>query len=78
MVLLDNRFVRGSSTPIAEQDGEGNTYQVRRLEDGSTYRVLKNFPSEVELRRAVAGIARDVRFHEWQHFWALESVVAAP
>lgn len=76
VVLLDNRFVHGSSTPIAEQDGEGNTYQVRRLDDRSTYRVLKNFPSEAALRRAVAGIASDVRFHEWQYFWALEYVVA--
>lgn len=78
VVLLDNRFVSGSSTPIAERDGAGNTYQVRRLEDGSTYRVLKNFPSESELRRAVAGIASEVRFHEWQYFWALEYVLAAP
>jgi SAM-dependent methyltransferase len=78
VVLLDNRFVQGSSTPIAEQDGDGNTYQLRKLEDGSIHRVLKNFPSELELRQAVAGVASEVRFHEWQYFWALEYVVAAP
>jgi demethylmenaquinone methyltransferase/2-methoxy-6-polyprenyl-1,4-benzoquinol methylase len=78
VVLLDNRFVPGSSTPISEQDAEGNTYQVRPLRDGSTHRVLKNFPSESALREAVAESARDVLFHEWQHFWALEYSVAAP
>jgi len=77
VVLLDNRFVNGSSTPVAEQDGEGNTYQLRVLADGSTHRVLKNFPSEAELRRAVAGIASEVRLREWQYFWALEYVVAS-
>jgi demethylmenaquinone methyltransferase/2-methoxy-6-polyprenyl-1,4-benzoquinol methylase len=77
-VLLDNRFVQGSSTPIAERDAEGNTYQLRRLEDGSTYRVLKNFPAEHELHQAVKGVASEVRYHEWQYFWALEYVVAAP
>ena len=77
VVLLDNRFVPGSSTPISERDDEGNTYQVRPLEDGSTHRVLKNFPSEAELREAVAGFSRDVRFHEWQYFWALEYVLVA-
>lgn len=77
VVLLDNRFVPGSSTPIADQDREGNTYQVRRLEDGSAHRVLKNFPSEVELDEAVAGLASRVRYHEWQYFWALEYVLAA-
>jgi len=26
----------------------------------------------------VAGMASEVCFHEWQYFWALEYVVAAP
>lgn len=78
VVLLDNRFVDGSSTPIAEQDQEGNTYQLRQLEDGSTHRVLKNFPSELELRQAVAGVASEIGFHEWQYFWALEYVATVP
>lgn len=78
VVLLDNLFVDGSSTPIDEHDDEGNSFQVRRLEDGSTYKVLKNFPSESELRRVVEGSANDVRYREWQYFWALEYVVATP
>ena len=47
---MDNRFVEGSSTPISEIDAQGNTYQLRRLGDGSQVRVLKNFPTEAELR----------------------------
>ena len=76
VVFLDNRFVPGNSTPIADQDGEGNTYQVRQLEDGSAYRVLKNFPTEQDLRQVLAGMATDIRFHEWPYYWALEYVVA--
>jgi ubiquinone/menaquinone biosynthesis C-methylase UbiE len=49
VVLMDNRFVEGSSTPISETDARGNTYQLRRLGDGSQVRVLKNFPDETEL-----------------------------
>jgi hypothetical protein len=49
VVLLDNRFIEGSSSPISEQDVDGNTYQSRKLIDGRTYRVLKNFPSETDL-----------------------------
>jgi ubiquinone/menaquinone biosynthesis C-methylase UbiE len=60
VVLLDNRFVPGSSTPLAERDSEGNTWQLRRLADGSTHSVLKNFPSGEELREAVSGIATGV------------------
>jgi ubiquinone/menaquinone biosynthesis C-methylase UbiE len=50
VVLMDNLFVEGASTPIAEIDSQGNTYQLRRLGDGSQVRVLKNFPDEGELR----------------------------
>jgi demethylmenaquinone methyltransferase/2-methoxy-6-polyprenyl-1,4-benzoquinol methylase len=50
VVLMDNLYVSASSTPIAERDAEGNSYQLRRLADGSETRVLKNFPTEAELR----------------------------
>ena len=76
VVLLDNRFVDGSSTAISGQDDEGNTYQVRTLDDGSVHKVLKNFPSEQALREMVAGIASDVAYHQWQYFWALEYAAA--
>lgn len=77
VVLLDNRFVAGSSSTISEWDAEGNSYQTRGLADGSTHRVLKNFPSRDELGAALAPWANDLRHHEWPHFWALEYVTKA-
>ena len=35
-LFIDNRYVEGSSTPIARRDAEGNTYQRPSLDDGST------------------------------------------
>ena len=72
VVFLDNRFVPGSSTPVSEEDVRGDTWQQRRLEDGSTHRVLKNFPTEAQLREAVSGLASDVCITTWDHYWALE------
>jgi ubiquinone/menaquinone biosynthesis C-methylase UbiE len=72
VVLLDNRFVEGSSSPISDQDPDGNTYQMRLLNDGTKHRVLKNFPSEAELRMAVEGIGSNVKYQVWPHFRALE------
>lgn len=77
IVLLDNLFVKGSSTPIAETDAEGNTYQTRKLQDGSSHRVLKNFPAEAELQAAVLGIGTAGRYHAWQHYWAFEYTATA-
>jgi ubiquinone/menaquinone biosynthesis C-methylase UbiE len=78
LVLLDNRYVDGSSSPISESDHEGNTYQERRLEDGAIHRVLKNFPSEEELRDVCAGLATEIRFKLWQYYWAMEYVALPP
>jgi len=55
LVYVDNRYVEGSSTPVSRRDAEGNGYQLRTLDNGSTHEVLKNFPSEHEL------IARSVK-----------------
>jgi demethylmenaquinone methyltransferase/2-methoxy-6-polyprenyl-1,4-benzoquinol methylase len=75
VVFLDNRFVPGSSTPVSEDDAQGDTWQLRRLDDGSTYRVLKNFPSEAQLREAVAGLATGIHVTTWAHYWALDYAI---
>lgn len=75
VVFIDNRFVAGSSTPVSERDAEGNTYQTRTLADGSSHRVLKNFPSADELLARVAPHARCKAYREWDHFWGLEYTV---
>ena len=69
IVFADNLYVPGSSTPISRTDAEGNTYQVRRLEDGWTFEVLKNFPSEEEFRRAIGNRGQNVEFQRLTYFW---------
>jgi ubiquinone/menaquinone biosynthesis C-methylase UbiE len=71
VVFIDNAYVEGSSTPISRRDADGNTYQRRTLSDGSTHEVLKNFPTEEELRHALDGLASDVRVGFLPHFWIL-------
>jgi ubiquinone/menaquinone biosynthesis C-methylase UbiE len=78
VVLLDNLFVEGSSSPINERDAEGNTYQTRRLSDGTAHRVLKNFPSQGELCALAEDLATNVSYKAWTYFWALEYSTAMP
>jgi SAM-dependent methyltransferase len=70
VVLLDNRYVEGSSTPISRRDAHGNTYQLRRLDDGSTHEVLKNFPERDPLRFFLGTRTYNYQWVEWDHFWA--------
>ena len=69
VVMADNIYVEGSSTPILRADSEGNSYQLRRLKDGSKYEVLKNFPSEAEFTGRVAPYAKDIQFLKFTYFW---------
>lgn len=78
VVLLDNLYVEGSSSPITETDSEGNTYQTRKLNDGSTHRIIKNFPTEAELQSAIAGLGAGGTLSLWQYYWAFRYVAAAP
>jgi len=78
VVLLDNRYVEGSSSPITETDAEGNTYQARKLKDGSTHLVIKNFPSEADLQSSIDGLGRRGTLTTWHHFWAFEYVATEP
>lgn len=66
VVFMDNRYVEGSSTPISRTDAEGNTFQSRKLSDGTRHEVLKNFPGPAELR---ARLGREVEVTEYQYYW---------
>ena len=71
IVFLDNKYVSGSSTPISQKDEEGNTYQFRRLDNGTEYKVLKNFPDKSELQQAINGFAKNIRFFDLTYYWML-------
>jgi demethylmenaquinone methyltransferase/2-methoxy-6-polyprenyl-1,4-benzoquinol methylase len=69
---MDNLYVEHSSTPIAERDADGNTYQMRRLTDGNETRVLKNFPSEAEVRAALRPHAARFAYRALEYYWLVE------
>jgi ubiquinone/menaquinone biosynthesis C-methylase UbiE len=72
VLFMDNTYVEGNSTPISERDAEGNTYQLRPLADGTQNRVLKNFPTEAELRRHLASHARTLEYRALQYYWLID------
>jgi hypothetical protein len=72
VVFLDNAYVEGSSTPIAYADAEGNTFQRRKLADGSQHDVLKNFPTEAQLRADLCDCGTDVEYTALDYYWLLK------
>jgi demethylmenaquinone methyltransferase/2-methoxy-6-polyprenyl-1,4-benzoquinol methylase len=74
VVFIDNAYVEGSSTPISRANESGDTCQIRKLDDGSVHEVLKNFPTESELRAAVGGMAMEVQVEFLRYYWILTYV----
>ncbi len=72
VIFLDNLYVEGNSTPLSDRDAVGNTYQTRPLADGSTHRVLKNYPTELELSDLVSSFSRQFSYTTWQYYWAFD------
>jgi ubiquinone/menaquinone biosynthesis C-methylase UbiE len=68
VAFMDNRYVEGSSTPLSRQDADG-TYQSRKLADGSSHEVLKNFPTAAQLRQRLGRFGSDFGFTEYAYYW---------
>jgi demethylmenaquinone methyltransferase/2-methoxy-6-polyprenyl-1,4-benzoquinol methylase len=71
VMLLDNRYVPGSSSPIAHTDEHGDSWQQRPLDDGSVHAVRKNFPTRDEAVVALGPRAASPVWTEHSHYWVL-------
>jgi ubiquinone/menaquinone biosynthesis C-methylase UbiE len=71
VVFVDNVFVPGNSTPLGRRDAHGNTYQMRQLDNGQSYEVLKNYPDQGELQPALRGSAEQIEVKWLTYYWHL-------
>lgn len=71
VVFVDNTHVPGESTSITRTDVEGNTYQTRRLDNGQTFEVLKNYPTEDAFRELLHGCASEIELKVVRYYWWL-------
>jgi SAM-dependent methyltransferase len=70
VMLVDNRYVEGNSTPIARSDSAGNTYQRRRLSNGDEYEILKNFPAPSDIRDSITACGgTSIEIIELEYYW---------
>lgn len=72
VLLADNTYVEGASTPISRTDDAGNTYQSRTLENGERYDVMKNFPARAELIGWAERFGTDLDLRFLTYYWMLQ------
>lgn len=73
ILMIDQTYVEGICPPVSRQDESDNQYAVRTLRNGSTYEIVKNYPSDEELRASFAPFGIDIRVMRLDHFWALSA-----
>ena len=71
VLMVDNRYVESSSTPLSRTDEDGNTYQNRPLDDSSVHEVLKNFPTREQAFARLGPRAQAPEWIEFDHYWVL-------
>lgn len=76
LILLDNRYVPGSSQPVSRTGPGGDTYQLRRLRDGRTYEVVKNFPAREQLTADLAGHGTCISWTQLDYYWLVTCVLS--
>jgi ubiquinone/menaquinone biosynthesis C-methylase UbiE len=72
VVFIDNLFVDGSSTPVSRTDEDGNTYQIRKLDNGKEFKILKNFPTETYLKKLLIKYSDDINIKKLEYYWVAE------
>lgn len=71
IAFLDNNYAEGSSTAVSRRDPAGNSYQMRKLDNGSEHEVLKNFPSESELIQRASRHGWGANIDLFRYYWLL-------
>jgi demethylmenaquinone methyltransferase/2-methoxy-6-polyprenyl-1,4-benzoquinol methylase len=64
VVIVDMTRTASFELAFHGYDDEGNELQLRTLPSGGSYRVIKNFPDEGELRGRLDGWAEDISYLE--------------
>jgi SAM-dependent methyltransferase len=73
LLMIDQVYLEGYTMPAFRRDREGNRYELRSLESGHVFQVIKNYPTPEQLKASLAGICEEVQVTCLQYFWALRA-----
>lgn len=73
IVMIDQIYVEGICPQESRYDEWGNRYELRKLQNGAIYEIVKNYPSDEELLNSFAQFSEDIRIMRLHHFWALSA-----
>ena len=77
LLMIDQLHVDGYSSPAFRRDRVGNRYELRTLEDGRVFQIIKNYPTPEELQATMNRFCEAVQITSLRYFWALRGRVRA-
>jgi SAM-dependent methyltransferase len=75
VLMLDQFYIEGVSSPISRKDAWDNFYTVRTLANGAQYEIVKNYPSDEELIDAFSDVCDDMVVTRLREFWTISARV---
>lgn len=71
LLMIDQIYVEGLSSPPERQDEWGNQYTIRTIGTGAIYEIIKNYPSPDDLKKSLEDVCQDIDIVYMRHFWAV-------
>ena len=75
LLFIDSRYVAGYRTPPSRVDDKGNSYSLRRLKNGSTYEIVKNYLSKEDILSILEPLSKSVEFSELDYLWSAKAIL---
>jgi hypothetical protein len=70
--MADNVYIEGLGGTLMKGPGSPDTYKIRRLKDGTTHEIVKNYFSAAELKYIFKDFADELHIEIGQCFWWLK------
>ncbi|MBI3515606.1 MAG: methyltransferase domain-containing protein [Proteobacteria bacterium] len=77
LLMIDQNRVPGFTYPTFRRDRSGNRYELRALDDGSVFQVVKNFPTDTELRISLSSVCDRIEIIRLRYFWSVRARIRA-
>ena len=73
LLMFDQRYSQNHNMPAFRRDRAGNRYELRSLENGRVFQVIKNYPTPEELQASMSDFCEGVEIKSLRYFWALRA-----
>jgi ubiquinone/menaquinone biosynthesis C-methylase UbiE len=72
IIMTDNVFNKDIGGELIKIHGDENTYKIRTLSDGTTYRILKNYYNEEELNVIFNKYSSEIKINVGKCYWCIK------